>query len=177
MMIAGGLGVLIGFFLLMFGQRFFWLTAGFVAFLYGWKVLSDLFGSGWITFLLAMGLGLGLTWLAVRFIRVVAYLLGFLVGAIVSINLSNILGFEFHLYLLILLGGFIGIAIMAMAFEWALVLFTAWAGTAMIMVGVREWIHPEGVLASIVFGLLMLLGVLWQGLGKLKIKSLHRVWG
>lgn len=176
-MFNGMLGVLIGFFLLLYGQRFFWLAAGFIAFLFGWQISSGLLGGGWLTFFLALGLGVGLTWLTVRFLRVVAYLLAFLAGAFVLVYLFNLIGIELNRYLLVLFGGLMGVVAIGLAFDWALILFTAWAGTVTIMTGVHEWITLEGALANVIFGLLLILGVLWQGSGKLKIKSLRRAWG
>ncbi len=177
MIFNGVLGVLIGFFLLLFGRRFFWLAAGLIAFLFGWQVISNVIGGGWLTFFLALGFGAGLTWLAVRFIRLVAYLLAFLGGAFVFTYVNGYLGLEVNRYLLILLGGILGVAILWAAFDWVLILVTAWAGTTTIMISVHEWITLEGVVLNVVLWLLLLFGVVWQGGEKLRFSSVHRAFG
>lgn len=177
MMFDSFLGLLIGLFLLLFGQRFFWLAAGFIAFLFGWQIISNLIGDGWLSFLLGIMVGITFAWLAVRFIRVVAYILAFLIGAFVFTVLFEILGLELNTLLLVLFGGIVGVIVVGMAFDWALILFTAWAGTSTIMIGLQQWVTLSGALASITFGLMLLLGVVWQSSWKLKIGALRRVWG
>ena len=96
-----GAGVL----LLLAGRRLFWLAVGLAACLLSWQALAALLGYGWLALALSLLAGLACAWLTVRFVRTVALLTGFLVGAILLPAGANLLGVEIGWYALALAGG------------------------------------------------------------------------
>ena len=157
----GIIALVAGLLLLFFGKRLFWLAAGLVAFLFG----SQLFGpyiSVWWSFLIGVILGIIFAWLSIKFIKMAAYFIAFLAGAISLPFLTGIFGIEMSWFFLALIGGAIGLILVAVAFDWGLILITAWAGASAVAFGLKQWLPQDGTFEMVIFLVLMVVGVLWQ---------------
>jgi hypothetical protein len=162
-MFEGILVIFAGLLLLFFGKRLFWLAAALIAFLFGWQLFGNLFGPG-ISLILAGVLGIVFAWLAVKFVRIAAYIVGFLAGAVGLLFLVGVFGIEFNQLLLALIGGALGLILVSAAFDWGLILITAWAGASAVSFGLQkqDWLTVSGTIETVIFFGLLILGVVWQ---------------
>ena len=160
-MLDGIIALVAGLLLLFFGKRLFWLAAALVAFLFGYQLFGNLLGPG-LSLLLAVILGIVFAWLAIKFIKWAAYFIAFLAGAIALPYLMGIFGIEMTWFILALIGGAIGLILVAVAFDWGLILITAWAGASAITFGLQQWLTLDGTFGTVIFLVLMVVGVLWQ---------------
>lgn len=160
-MLDGIIALVAGLLLLFFGKRLFWLAAALVAFLFGYQLFGNLLGPG-LSLLLAVVLGIIFAWLAIKFIKYAAYFVAFLAGAIALPYLMGIFGIEMAWFILALIGGAIGLILVAVAFDWGLILITAWAGASAITFGLQQWLSLDGTFGTVIFLVLMVVGVFWQ---------------
>jgi hypothetical protein len=166
-MLDGIIALVAGALLLFYGKRLFWLAAALVAFLFGWQLFGNLFGPG-LSLILAGVLGIVFAWLAIKFVKIAAYIIGFLAGAVALPFLVGIFGLEMSWFILALIGGAIGLILVAVAFDWGLILITAWAGASAITFGLQNWVSLSGTFATVVFLVLMIVGIFWQASRKRK---------
>jgi hypothetical protein len=166
-MFEGMIAFIAGLVLLFFGKRMFWLAAALVAFLFGWQLFGEILGPG-LSFLLAIVLGVLFAWVAIKFIRIAVYFVGFLAGAIALPYLMGVFGVEMSWLILALIGGAIGLILIAVAFDWGLILITAWAGASAITFGLNQWVTLDGTLGTAIFLVLMVAGIFWQSANRRK---------
>jgi hypothetical protein len=151
-----------GVLLLLAGRRLFWLAVGLAACLLTWRALASLLGEGWISLGLSLLAGLACAWLTVRFVRTVALMAGFLVGAILLPAGASLLGIDVGWYALALTGGVGGAVLVALAMNWGLILATAFAGAGAIAEGLRASLALSAPVANVILLALLALGVTWQ---------------
>jgi hypothetical protein len=156
------LSIAAGLLLLFAGRRFFWLAAGLVAFLFTFSLFEALFGGGLFGFIAAIIAGAVLAWLATRFIRIVGYIIGALAGAVGLPIFLGFFGINFGWLLMALAGAAIGFLLMLFLFDWGILLLTAWAGANAVAGNVEQWFRLGATLATIVFVVLLVLGVAVQ---------------
>lgn len=161
MLLDGIIALVVGLLLLVSGKRLFWLAAALVAFLFGWQLFGNLLGPG-LSVVIAIIMGVIFAWLAVKFIRMAAYFVCFLAGAVALPFLVGIFGVDMSWFLLALIGGAIGLIVVAVAFDWGLILLTTWAGASAITFAIQKWISLDGTLGTVIFLVLMVLGIFWQ---------------
>ena len=166
-MLDGISALVAGVLLLFYGKRLFWLAAALVAFLFGWQLFGNLLGPG-LSLILAGVLGIVFAWLAIKFVKIAAYIVGFLAGAVALPFLVGTFGFDMSRFFLYGIGGAIGLILVAVAFDWGLILITAWAGASAIIFGLQNWTSMSSTLATVVFLVLMIVGVFWQASRKRK---------
>ena len=106
--------------------------------------------------------------MAIKFIRIAAYIVGFLAGAVALYILHGTFGLDMSEFILALIGGAIGLILVAVAFDWGLILITAWAGASAISFALQNWASLSGTYATVVFLVLMIVGVFWQASRKRK---------
>ena len=161
-MLEGLIAIVAGVLLLFFGKRLLWLAAALVAFLFGWLLFGDLVGPGW-SLLLAVVLGIVVAWLAIKFIKIAAYIVGFLAGAVALPLLMGTFGVDMSGFFLAGIGGAIGLILVAVAFDWGLILITAWAGASAVVFGLQNWTEfDDSMAATIGFFVLLIVGIFWQ---------------
>jgi len=156
------LRILAGIGLLVFGRKLFWLFVGLIGFLWGIHV-ATLFFPGqpeWIVLAIALMAGvLGaliavfLQWLAVG-------LAGFLAGGYIAARLFYILGLTTGsmYWVLLLIGGIIGLILIIILFDWALIILSSLVGAGLIAESVP--LAHSGAL--ILFFVLAIAGILVQ---------------
>lgn len=166
-MLDGIIALVAGGLLLFFGKRLFWLAAALVAFLFGWQLFGDLLGPMW-SLIVAVILGIIFAWLAIKFIRIAAYIVGFLAGAAALPLLAGTFGVDMSGLVLAIIGGAIGLILVAVAFDWGLILITAWAGASAVTFALQNWVSMSDTFSTVVFLVLMIVGVFWQASQKRK---------
>lgn len=166
-MVDGLIALIAGGLLLFFGKRLFWLAAALVAFLFGWQLFGDLLGPMW-SLVVAVVLGILFAWLAIKFIKITVYMVGFLAGAAALPFLAGTFGVDMSGLVLAIIGGAIGLILVAVAFDWGLILITAWAGASAVTFALQNWVSWGDSFSTIVFLVLMIVGVLWQASRKRK---------
>lgn len=152
-----------GLMLLLAGRRLFWLAVGLLAFLLSWKLVTLFAGDSWLVLgacLLASSI---FAWLAVRFIRWSAYLFGLLGGALAAPLILGALGMQVNPFLAAAIGGLTGLVLVMVTLNWGLILLTAFTGASVIASGVRDSLVLSPPPTNILFLLLLILGIAWQG--------------
>lgn len=167
-MFDGIIALIAGLLLLFFGKRLFWMAAGLVAFLFGYQLFGDLLGV-WGSLLVGVILGILFAWFSIKFIRLATYFLAFLAGAIALPFLMGSFGIEMSWLLLALIGGSIGLILVAVAFDWGLIFITAWAGASAVTFGLQQWLTVDGTLGTVIFLVLMVVGIFWQASRRRKV--------
>ena len=161
-MLDGIIGILVGLLLLFAGRRFFWLAAGLIAFLFGWHLFGNLIGWTWVGILVGLAAGVIFGWLAVKFVKIAAYFIAFFAGAVGLPILFSFFGLSWSWLFTALVGGVIGLLLVIFAFDWGLILITAWAGASSVSNGVIGWLNPGNLVAGLIFVALFLLGAGYQ---------------
>ncbi|MGW8144631.1 MAG: hypothetical protein ACWGN2_09570 [Anaerolineales bacterium] len=168
-MLDGFIALIAGGLLLFFGKRLFWLAAALVAFLFGWQLFGDFIGPTW-SLIIAVILGIMFAWLAIKFIRIAAYFVGFLAGAAALPLLAGTFGVDMSGFVVAIIGGAIGLILVAIAFDWGLILITAWAGASAVTFALQNWATLSDTLSTLIFLALMIVGVFWQASRKRRNK-------
>jgi len=156
------LNVLIGAGLLFFGRKVFWLFVAGAGFVVGLSLSNRLLQSPeWVGVIIGLGIGLLAALLAVFVQRLAIGLAGFLAGGYLALQFLVPL---FHLqhgwlpWLAFVIGGVIGVILVGVFLEWALIALSTLAGAALVTeaLGLRDGI------ALLVFIILILVGVSYQ---------------
>ncbi len=156
------LNVVLGGALLVVGRKLFWLFVAGIGFVTGILLVNRFFhGSELITILAGLVLGVIFALLAIFLELIAIGIAGFLGGGYVFLSLASVLGLDKGIMSAIafILGGIIGVVLIAVLFDWALISISSLAGAAMIVGAIR--LTPST--ASVVFIVLLLAGVLIQG--------------
>jgi hypothetical protein len=114
----------------------------------------------WVTLVIALGVGLLGALLAYFFEKLAIASAGFLVGVFLASRLATILGTQVKgwEWLVMLAGGIIGLILMLVIFEWALILLSSLAGALLVVQG----LNLAGLVALITGVLLFIVGVVFQ---------------
>jgi drug/metabolite transporter (DMT)-like permease len=156
------LNVLIGAGLLFFGRKAFWLFVAGAGFVVGLALTNRLFqGPEWVGIVIGLVIGLLAALLAVLVERFAISLAGFLAGGYLA--LQFLVPF-FHLehgwlpWLAFVIGGIIGVILVDLFLDWALISLSSLAGAALI----AEALNLQYEIAFVVFFILTVIGVAFQ---------------
>jgi hypothetical protein len=154
--------VAVGFVLLFFGRKLFWLFVGALGFLVGAELATQLLPHqpGW-TLIIALILGFIGMAVAILVQKIAIAIGGFLAGGYFGVILFRGLdlpssGFS---WLAFLVGGIIGAALMFMLFDWTLIVFSSASGAHLL----NQFLVPGSYQSPVVFLALVVIGVLAQG--------------
>lgn len=147
--------IILGIALLIAGRKLFWLFVGAVGFVVG-MTLATMFVSSdsevlkLVIALVAGALGAGLA-LAMQSLAV--GLAGFLAGGYGVLTLLSLMDWNLGnlQWLLVIVGGVFGAILVAVLFEWALIILSSFTGATLLMLAFdlgRSW---ESVLIAILF--------------------------
>ena len=151
-----------GALLLALGRKIFWLFVAATGFYAGLELATRYLNihPESTALLIALAVGLLGALLAYFFQRLVIGAAGFLAGAFIASRLVSYLGTQVRgwEWLVLLIGGFIGISLMYAIFEWALIILSSLAGAVLIVDGLKL-----ASLVGILVGLfLFILGLVFQ---------------
>ena len=154
--------LVIGLIFLTSGRRLFWLFTACIGFIIGFEHGGTLTGiqNQWGILIVAFFSGILGALLAVFLQGVAVCIAGFLVGGFAAVNLLQLLGYYSYQYhwLSFILGGVIGLILMIMIFDYALIFLSSIAGAFMI-VHIFQLTSPG---KSIVFLILAMAGAVFQ---------------
>jgi hypothetical protein len=155
--------LVLGAILLVAGRKIFWLLVGGIGFVIGATLAQRFFNGNDLTIILA-GVVLGLIFavLAVFLESVAIGIAGFLGGGYVFMNLATTLGLDpggIGTWIIFVVGGIIGVILVALLFSWALITISSFVGAAMIIAG----FGLTAATAGLVYLGLVIAGVLIQG--------------
>lgn len=154
------IGVLLGIALLVAGRRLFWLFVGALGFIAGLQ-LASLLPQLSETAILVTGLIFGVIFalLAIFLQRLAVGLAGFLAGGFILTTLMARLGLEgLSNWVIYIIGGILGVILVMLLFDWALIVFSSIAGAALIL----QAFSTQTVAGGIIFFLMALAGVIIQ---------------
>ncbi len=152
------LRILAGIGLLVFGRKLFWLFVGLIGFVSGIQVATRFFPGQpeWMILAIALTAGvlgalltLFLQWLAIG-------LAGFFAGAYIVTRLLHVSGLATSGmdWLLFLIGGILGLMLIVIFFDWALIILSSLVGAGLI----TESIHVDHSAAMLLFIALVITG-------------------
>ena len=156
------LNILIGAGLLFFGRKVFWLFVAGAGFVAGLSLANRLLqGPEWVGVIIGLGIGLLAALLAIFLQRFAIGLAGFLAGGYLALQFLVPL---FQLqhgwlpWLAFIVGGVIGVILVGVFLDWALIALSTMAGAALMIEALRL---RDGI-ALLVFIILILVGVSYQ---------------
>ena len=156
------LNIILGGTLLVLGRRLFWLFVAAIGFVIGIQAANRFFHGSEITMIVA-GLVLGIVFALIAiFVESLAIgIAGFLGGGYVLLSIASLFGLDqgATTWVAFILGGIIGVALIAFLFDWALISISSLAGASMIVGG----FHFSSSNGSVIFLVLLIAGVLIQG--------------
>ncbi|MBE2221078.1 MAG: hypothetical protein IAF02_06030 [Anaerolineae bacterium] len=130
------IALLVGGALLFFGSRYYWLVAGGVGFLFGTNLGSAPDGGVITGSALAMGILFGFI-AAVASVFITKFALsisGFVMGGILMVRFMEALGWDLgSTFAAFLIGGILGLVLVIVSQEWALIFLSVITGAAIIV--------------------------------------------
>ena len=156
------LRILVGIALLVMGRRLFWLFVGLIGFISGTRLAIHFFPDQpeWMILAIALLAGvlgallaLCLQWLAIG-------LAGFSAGAYIFVRFLHVSGWgttEME-WLFFVIGGILGVLLILVLFDWALIILSSLVGSGFI----TETIHVGQELMTLLFIPLFIVGVVIQ---------------
>ena len=155
------LNALFGGALLIAGRKLFWLFVGVIGFIIGVQVATRFFhGSELITIIAGLGLGVVFAVLAIFLETLAIGIAGFLGGGYILLSLAGLFGLDRGIvaWIIFIVGGIIGAALIASLFDWALIIISSLAGSSMV-VQAFQFGRP---MAALVFIVLLFIGIVVQ---------------
>ncbi len=151
-----------GALLLALGRKIFWFFVAASGFFAGFELATKTFNVSplWVAILIGVAVGLVGALLAYFFQKLVIGVAGFLAGAFIASRLVPQLGTQVQSWswVIILIGGVIGIILMYAIFEWALMILSSLAGAMLVV----EGLNLAGMVAIIVGIILFVIGIAFQ---------------
>lgn len=157
------INLILGGALLVAGRKLFWLFVGAAGFVTGIQ-LATRFREGSDLLAIIAGLVIGVIFavLAIFLQAVLIGIAGFLSGGYVLTVLVSMLGIDVAgatTWIVYVIGGVIGVILVSFLFDWALITLSSLAAASLII----QALFPEGAAGGLVFFVLFIAGVLFQG--------------
>jgi hypothetical protein len=157
------INLILGALLLVAGRKLFWLFVGAAGFLTGIQ-LATRFWQGPDLLAIVVGLVIGVIFalLAIVLQGLVIGAAGFLIGGYILMVLASMFGMDLAgatTWIVYIVGGVIGVILISLLFDWALIILSSLAGASLIL----QSFLPQNAAGGILFFILFLLGVLIQG--------------
>jgi hypothetical protein len=153
---------LIGVALLFLGRKVFWLFVAGAGFVAGMAITSSLFhGPEWVAVLIGLGIGFLAALLAIVLQRFAIGLAGFLAGGYLALQFLVPLFHLEHGWLPLLafgVGGVLGLILVSVVLDWALIALSSLAGAALL----SEALPVHDGLGFLVFVVLVVIGAAYQ---------------
>ncbi len=154
--------VVIGGLLLVLGRKLFWLFVAASGFAVGLTVATQLLHvrPEWVGLLVGLAVGALGALVAIFLQRLAVAVAGFLAGAYIAVSLASTLGVTGTgmAWIILIIGGILGAALIAGIFEWALIGLSSLAGASLIV----EGLHLAPGTALLAGAVLFVVGVIIQ---------------
>jgi len=153
------INVVLGSALLLAGRKLFWLFVGAVGFVTGLQLATS-FWQGPEGLALVFGLILGVIFalLAIFMQTITIGIAGFLAGGFILNAMAVMFGLDAG-WIIYIIGGLIGLALVIFLFDWAIITLSSLAGASLVV----QAFLPGGGAGGIIFTILFLIGVIVQG--------------
>jgi len=153
------INVVLGGALLLAGRKLFWLFVGAVGFVTGLQLATS-FWQGPEGLALVFGLIIGVIFalLAIFMQTITIGIAGFLAGGFILNAMAVMFGLDAG-WIIYIIGGLIGLALVIFLFDWAIITLSSLAGASLVV----QSFLPEGGAGGIIFTVLFLIGVVVQG--------------
>ncbi len=153
---------LLGIALLLAGRKLFWLFIGAVGFMTGIQLTASIWqGPDWL--LLVIGVIVGVIFAALAtFLQTLAIgVAGFLSGGYALTILVDLVGAGagMPIWVIYTIGGFIGIVLVSLLFDWAIITLSSLAGASLVV----RTVFSQSDSVQLIFIALFLLGIIIQG--------------
>src|SRR4030042_947978 len=160
------LNIVWGILLLTTGKKLYWLFVAVVGFVIGFALATQLnLAPQWLNYVIALGAGIIGAVLGVFLQKLAIALVGFIVGGYGAFYLtSTMLGVKAEPtnWMTFIIGGIIGLLLVASVFNWALYILSAWAGATLVTQTVTESVKVNTNLGLVFFFVLFVLGMIIQ---------------
>jgi hypothetical protein len=154
--------LIIGSILLVAGRKLFWLLVGGIGFIVGVQLATRFFNGNEVTVIVA-GIVLGIIFalLAIFLESIAIGVAGFLGGGYILLNIAGMLGWDQGVlpWIIFAIGGIIGVILVSLLFNWALITISSLAGASLIV----SAFGLTAATAGLVYIGLVIAGVLIQG--------------
>jgi hypothetical protein len=159
-------GILVGFVLLVFGRRLYWVFVAGIGFVTGLWLAPRLLPEQpeWLILVAALALALAGALLALVAQTVMIALVGFLAGGATGVLVLHMLGADSGVltWLVYLAGGVVGVVLVLALFEWGLIALSSLAGSSLMISGVSESIPLTSRTALVAVIAVAVIGVIVQ---------------
>jgi len=156
------INIVLGVVLLITGKKLYWLFVAVVGFLIGLAltVQNINLNPQWLIYVVAIGAGVIGAVLALFLQNLAIALAGFIVGGYGAYYLSQLLGnnSEAINWMAFIIGGIVGLLLVASVFNWALYVLSSWAGATLV----TKAIGLQAQLGLVLFFVLFVLGMIIQ---------------
>jgi hypothetical protein len=158
------INLVLGGALLVAGRKLFWLFVGAAGFVTGIQLATRFWqGSEAVAIIIGLVLGVIFALLAIFLQAVVIGIAGFLAGGYVLTVLATMLGIEAAgatAWIIYIIGGVLGLILISVLFDWALITLSSLAGASLVV----QALFPQGATGGLLFIVLFLGGVIFQGM-------------
>ena len=157
----GILDIIFGGALLLVGRKLFWLFVGAIGFVIGIQVATRFFhGSELITIVAGLVLGIIFAVLAIFLESIAIAIAGFLGGGYILLSITTSLGIDKGAvaWIAFIIGGILGLILISILFDWALIIISSLAGASMVVSGFNFGMATTGL----IFLILLIAGILIQ---------------
>jgi hypothetical protein len=156
------INIVLGVVLLTTGKKLYWLFVAVVGFLIGLMltVQNVNLNPQWLIYVIAVGAGVIGAVLALFLQHLAIALVGFIVGGYGAFYLSQLLGnnSEAFNWMAFIIGGIVGLLLVASVFNWDLYVLSSWAGATLV----TKAIGLQAQLGLVLFFVLFILGMIIQ---------------
>jgi hypothetical protein len=157
--------ILLGVVLLFFGRTLYWVFVAAAGFLVG-MYLADLWLADQpdvVRIFVAIGSGVLGAILGMLIQRLAFAIGGFFAGGYLALRIVEHFQLSGNPHIWMIVGGVIGAVVAALVMDWAIIILSSLAGSAAILAGVSHYWQPDPSLTGILFLVLAVIGVVFQG--------------
>ena len=157
------INLILGGALLIAGRKLFWLFVGAAGFVTGMQLATRFWqGSDLLAIIVGLVIGVIFALLAIFLQALLIGIAGFLMGGYIITVLATMIGIDVSgvtTWIVFIIGGLIGLALVSFLFDWAIITLSSLAGASLII----QAFFPQGATGGILFFILFLAGVIIQG--------------
>lgn len=156
------INLILGGALLVAGRKLFWLFVGVAGFVTGIGLVTRFWqGSEALAIVVGLVVGAIFALLAIFLQTIAIGAAGFFAGGYILTVLAGMLGVNGGTFSLIIyiIGGILGVILVIFLFDWALITLSSLAGASLVI----QAFFPRGATGGVLFIILFLAGVLFQG--------------
>ena len=154
--------IILGGALLVAGRKLFWLFVGAAGFVTGLQLASRFSqNSEGMAIIIGLVIGVIFALLAIFLQRIAIAIAGFLAGGYILTALAVMLGLDAGalVWIIYVIGGILGVILVSLLFDWALITLSSLAGASLVVQG----LFPQNATGGLIFIILSIIGVLIQG--------------